>query len=592
MVSQIRKLFSRQPAVGAGDQMDVATRALGLLRELETKRTSGQGTETMSMIRSMLLQAASPGAGGRSPWRGMADDRATRIHAPTVGIPDLGFKGARQQLFQRFNLIDLYGMAHNNNTVKTAIITLKQEVFRRGMEWEPAFAFRCSNCGTDHSLDEAESQAKSHSSCLICGARLREPDPAQRVRFERLMRRVNIYGQSLDDLLQELEDDLNIADDAFLFISSDYDFVEQNGQMTLKRQIRQLFHLDPIFVEFDTDDLNRPGYAHHICVAHRSELLIIPPDEEWEHDWRGVCPHDGLPTLPVMYRYVPSRGTYGAQRGVGSGDKDTLYLVKGEVLHRSKFLPGELYGYSPLLSVYEKVLSLIGMDRYLYDYFFERQIPQGVITTVTDNPDDLEVRKQQMLAEVLNNPHYIPWLAVSSRQGQGKTEFVRFAYSLDELQFIPVRESLEESVSGVYGIPGLFMGRDSSTGGLNNESQQVVRMSRGAQLSQDVYNNGLLPDLLEAFGITDWTLKLVSSEERSELTEWELKNQKAMWAGAMANMGFGVKYDQGKDEFQIKGEVPELKDRPGSSTGFGGDELGTPPSSPPSSSSSSPPSGI
>src|SRR3972149_2605427 len=45
----------------------------------------------------------------------------------SVGIPDLGFKGARQQLFQRFNLIDLYGIAHNNSTVKTAITGLKQE---------------------------------------------------------------------------------------------------------------------------------------------------------------------------------------------------------------------------------------------------------------------------------------------------------------------------------------------------------------------------------------------------------------------------------------------------------------------------------
>ena len=128
------------------------------------------------------------------------------------------------------------------------------------------------------------------------------------------------------------------------------------------------------------------------------------------------------------------------------------------MLHTSKFSPSELYGYSPVLSIYEKALSLIGMDRYLYDYFFERQMPQGVVTTVTDNPEDLETRKEQVLSEVLNNPHYIPWLAVSSKTGQGRTEFVRFAYSLDELQFLHVQEHIEQSVSALYGIPGVVHG--------------------------------------------------------------------------------------------------------------------------------------
>ena len=477
-----------------------------------------------------------------------------RSSAVSVGVPDIGFKGIRQQLFQRFNLVDLYAIAANNSVLKTATGNLKQEVFRRGLRWDPAFAFRHKHTGKDYELDELRGMTREDRVQLA--PMLRAPDMAQRTRFEQVMQCINVYDQSFLLLLKILEDDLNVADDAFLFLSSDYWLGWQNGQEIVKRRVRQMFRLDPVFVEFDLDRENRPGFAHHLCLLHRDMLLDIPPDEDWHSHWEGRCPIDGHTTYPVMYRYSPYKGTFGMTTGMQGPNAQSMYLVKGEVVHSSKFSPSELYGYSPVLSIYEKALSLIGMDRYLYDYFFERQMPQGVVTTITDNPEDLETRKEQVLSETLNNPHYIPWLAVSSKTGQGRTEFVRFAYTLDELQFLPVQEHIEQSVSALYGIPALFMGREEGIGGLNNESQQITRLSRGAQLSQDVYNTEILPKVLDAFGITDWALSLETSEEQSEKFDLEIKQNKAQWANTMVTMGFGLKYDQETDEFEVFGEVP------------------------------------
>ena len=98
-------------------------------------------------------------------------------------------------------------------------------------------------------------------------------------------------------------------------------------------------------------------------------------------------------------------------------------------------------------------------------------------------------------------------------------------------------------------------------GGLNNESQQITRLSRGAQLSQDVYNTALLPATLDAFGITDWVLTLENSEERSEEFELDMKTKKASWAQAHVTMGFGVKYDQETDEYTITGEVKSREEQ-------------------------------
>ena len=529
----------------------------GLRKDKTPPTGSYAATDSRSfdLWKNLEISLDRDGSDSAQTIKGMLEKKV-KAGAVSVGIPDIGFKGVRQQLFQRFNLIDLFAIANNNSVVKTAIGSLKQEVFRRGLQWNPAFEYRDPNSGDDYSIDDLiEIKKNKPEQYKSIEKRLREPDMAQRTRFEQLMQNANIYGQTLLELLHVMEDDLNIADDAFLYLSSDYMLGWENGKETITSEIKQLFRLDPVFIEFDTDNENRVGFAHHICLFHRDDLLEIPPDEQWNVEWQGRCPIDGHTTFPVHYRYVPYKGTFGVRSGVSGPDRQALYLVKGEVLHVSKFSPSELYGYSPILSIYEKALSLIGMDRYLYDYFFERQVPQGVVTTVTDNPGDLEVRKEQMLAEVLNNPHYIPWLAVSSKTGQGRTEFVRFAYSLDELQFLPVQEHIERSVSSLYGVPGLFMGYEDGIGGLNNESQQITRLSRGAQLSQSVYNINVLPKLMDAFGITDWNLTLETSEEHSEQFELDLKLSNAQWAQNMVTMGFGARYDQESDEYEIYGEV-------------------------------------
>ena len=497
------------------------------------------------------LNRASPSVEGMFVKAMLA--RPVKAGAVNVGVPDIGFKGVRQQLFQRFNLVDLYAIAHNNSTVRIATRNLKQEVFRRGLRWDPAFTYQHRHTGQNFSIEDYRQLTQQQRQQLQ--PMLRTPNYLQRVRFEQLIQRVNIYNWSLMTLLKICEDDLNIADDCFIFLSSDYWMGWQNGQEHVKREVRQLFRLDPIFVEFDTDNENRPGFAHHLCLAHREDLLDIPPDEGWQEEWQGRCPKCGHTTYPVMYRYSPFKGTFGMTSGQQGPNAQSLYLVSGEVVHASKFSPSELYGYSGILSIYEKALSLIGMDRYLYDYFFERQMPQGVVTTVTDNPEDLEARKDQMIAETLNNPHHIPWLAVSSKTGQGRTEFVRFAYTLDELQFLPVQEAISKEVAALYGIPALFMGREEGVGGLNNESQQITRLSRGAQDSQDVYNTAILPMLLDAFGITDWTLSLENSEERSEEFELDMMIKRSQWAGSLVTMGFGARYDQTSDEYEIYGDV-------------------------------------
>ena len=60
---------------------------------------------------------------------------------------------------------------------------------------------------------------------------------------------------------------------------------------------------------------------------------------------------------------------------------------------------------------------------------------------------------------------------------------------------------------------------DVSGGGLNNEGMQIVVSNRSISYSQSVYNRLAFPQLLDAFGITEWEITLTPHEEEDEIMQ-------------------------------------------------------------------------
>lgn len=499
-----------------------------------------------------------------------------------VGINDYGVKGKRQYIAERRRLLDLYVIAYNVADIRTAVTHLRNEIFRRGIIWKPKFDFKCDDCGKEYTKFEA-TKAKGVCSCRRDGQRgapkkttLRKPDYDQVSNVEKFMEEANYFQQSLEAIMRECEDDINIVDDAFLYMRKRYAASEldiakwqsdkQLAEMTgtddppapvINQEVLALFRLDPTLIEYDMDARGVPGMAHHICVFHRDELLAVPPDQGWDVHWRGECPSCGMITFPVYYKYSEQQsGAYGA------ATPQTLYLIKDEVIHWSRYAPSETFGYPPILSIYEKALTLIGMDRYLYDYFYERRVPQGAITVVTDDTEGFKATKAEVEAKMAANPHYIPWMAISSKTGQGGMQFVRFAYSLDELNYLPVRDEIRERISGLFGVSAIWMQDTSESGGLNNESQQLVVMSRVVESAQRSYHSDVFPKIEAALGVSDFTLFVQTPEEATELKEIEVYQARATLAQTMAAMGFGVNLDDPESfQFSYYGKIKSMEER-------------------------------
>jgi DNA-binding transcriptional MerR regulator len=84
-------------------------------------------------------------------------------------------------------------------------------------------------------------------------------------------------------------------------------------------------------------------------------------------------------------------------------------------------------------------------------------------------------------------------------------------------------------------------------------------MSRVVEGDQRMFHDKVFPILLEAFGITDWSLELPTPEEKAEATRISFAQQRVSVASQLNQMGFTVRLqDQGANleeiAFVIEGE--------------------------------------
>ena len=217
-----------------------------------------------------------------------------------------------------------------------------------------------------------------------------------------------------------------------------------------------------------------------------------------------------------------------------------IYLTDGEIIHLSKFSPSETYGWSPLLTIFEKALTLVGMDKNLYRYFFERKMPASMLMVTTDDPESLRREREHIAAQTRLDPNYIPMVAVSARNQRGRVDLVRLFHSLQEMDYLPVRDEIRERVAAMWGVTPAWQGAPEAFGGMSTQTQQLVVMSRVVEGDQRLFHEKIFPQLLRAFGITDWEIQLPQPEEKAENTRLSFAQQKIQIVNQFAQLGFSV----------------------------------------------------
>jgi len=433
--------------------------------------------------------------------------------APTMGLDHVVNTWVRHQMAYRQQLVmDIQTISMSVEEIRSPVSHITGEVFRRGLEWVPIKT---------------------------------DPDHEQKERFSSFMKDCNVFDQSLEEVLKQFHYDVNTVDDGFLYLAKEYKTMDDD---TLRSKIVEIRRLNPALVEFDLDVAGLPKNAHFLCPIHRDEVQDTPQ----------ICDHPGCKRVcqAVMYKYY-HRNKH-------------IYLFDSEVIHVTKFSPSETYGWSPILTIFEKALTLIGMDKNLYRYFFERKMPASMIMVFTDDPESLRRERSNLAAQTRLDPNFVPMVAVSARNNRGRVDMVRLFHTLQEMDYLPVRQEVRERIAAMWGVTPAWQGAPEAFGGLSTQTQQLVVMSRVVEGDQRMFHDKVFPILLDAFGITDWKLILPTPEEKAEATRISFAQQRVSVASQLNQMGFTVKLkDQGMDmesiAFVIEGDSVPMSQLQGES---------------------------
>ena len=552
-------------------------------------RKQNQGLSNLASNLSILASSSTP--------------KETR-RGNSLGL-DLGYGTWMGQEFAfRQNLVSQFlQFAKEVEEVRAPIHHIINEVFRRGFVWKPKFAVKCYTCKTEYqdsveqcyhcdgdpSEEENQQQQQQQQqppiappmpppvgggntpdgpnqggSNNILGdnnnsmakqispmgmdnspqqqppekkkkkGNLRKPDYSERRRIDSFLKDSNIWHQSLEEVLRTIWFDINSIDDAFIYIAKEYTLMDDGTIYSKPVEIRRM---NPGYMEFDLDMEGLPKNAHYMCQIHREESIQT---EE------GECSECENTLIPTMYRYY-----YQGQQ---------LYFFENEIIHESKFMPSETFGFSPILTLMHKILTIKGMDRVLYRYFYERRTPSSLLLVSTDDAESLRKEREHINAEVRTDPSYVPIVAVSTKQSRGRVDMVRLFHTLQEMEYLPVREEIRERISAMWGVTPIWQASNDAASGLSLQSQQLVVMSRVVESDQRLIQEKILPKITESFGINDWVLELQQPEEKAEVTRISFAQQRISAINMLVSMGFTVELESdnvGLDEinFKISGQA-------------------------------------
>lgn len=257
---------------------------------------------------------------------------------------------------------------------------------------------------------------------------------------------------------------------------------------------------------------------------------------------------------------------------------NSIIMVRRNGVHiwcgNSKYAPSSLYGFSPIVTLWQYCLTLTNMMEYIYRSYTEAHLPKGILAMRTSNPDAAFEFWRDVDDKLNKDPHYIPKMFLEGDgNGTGSgMEFVKFMDTLEEMQYIPVRDEIRRTIASLYGVTNIFIGDTSQSGGLNSEDTQIDITSMAAESGIAIYNDHIMPELLKWLNINDWNYELQSPFEENIQRELNENQSKVTIMQSMLQAGFDIELGE-EDVFDFKySGAPKKQDTSGGFGGFDGQD--------------------
>lgn len=411
-----------------------------------------------------------------------------------------------------------------------------KEIFRYGIDWQPKFAKKCSQCGMEY-----QENAKR---CDRCGNEIMiSPEERQKDYFVRpngrsFLKEANDSGQSLKSVLQQYAESQYQNNQAYLGCISG-DVVDSEG--TIEKQYPLEFvTYDPKFVKKLFDESAVLGGEMGFVAEDRMRGFYMSA-------YPTQVTEDGLKVIPAFYKVGRDFGATG----------ECWYYSKDEIFCDNWFGQTQTYGVPPWMDIEDDILSYHFIEKHQlkrWQYGYVR----GLLVFPGFNRNSMENLAKSIQKVLAKNDNSIPMIALPPAvpgAGEQKVQFVSLTNdSAGDL--MTYKNDIRDRLCARVGVPNLIVTDTESSGGLNSESQQITVFDR---YLMDMYDH--VDDMLEWIistwftKITDWKLTVTRPPKmNSELKE---KQEEVQYALSMKNLGFPpLSQKNGKFEF------PEFPNNP------------------------------
>lgn len=402
------------------------------------------------------------------------------------------------------------------------------EIFRYGIDFEPAFVKKCTNCGHEYQ--------NNVTVCPYCNSRaLIRPDESQKDYFVRpngrsFMDEVNDNGQTLKDICRSYADSQYQNNQAFILAVTG-DVVDSETKHLERSYPLEFLSIDPKFVRMMYDEHAEPGVLWGFTMDDRRNVFSLSRDKD---SFNARTP-DGKTIYPCYWQIGSSPGASG----------DVWNYTKDEVYGNHWFRQSLIYGEPPWFSIEDDILSYYYMEkhtlkRYKFGYVRKILVFPGFSAQV------MEEVARGVQAVLAKNDNSIPIVGLPyPPQGSGNMQAQTLELGTESSSdMIQLKNDIRDRLCAHIGVPNLFVGDVSASGGMNNESQQITTFDRYLMDKYD-YCDDLLDWILSWFPkITDWKLRVVRPSKGDQ--EQKRLLEQIQVAQGFKNLGFGVTYSNGE----------------------------------------------
>ena len=313
-----------------------------------------------------------------------------------------------------------------------------------------------------------------------------------------------------------------------------------DDHMNVTDEIPQEFiPLSPAKCKMVYDNTGTPGNGWGFSVDERLKRVDLDDEEILRTGY-----HEGKRIYPA--KWVVSYED-GGQFGTGEA------YAEQEIYHTTFGLPSLTYGMPLCLLVEPDVRAWMAMELRVEKYYSVGH-PTGIFVINNTTNESLTTVQQSIRIQMKDDPYTIPIIGIPPASDKvTSTKWHPLADNPTE-QMMAVKAELQERITAVFGISGLFLGDMNALKGNANEAHQMAVMDRNLVTIRDVVNDFLRFVQSKYKGITDWILKLAEPPDNQALDEAEKFNKNLMNAKLAKDLGFDI-------ISQANGEV-EISDTP------------------------------